>query len=391
MNSKTAHGSPVNHPVGGPVPGKPVASPVASSTVKRNSPIADTVTHVGAPDSGGEETVTNPFEEASRSALERLGDRPPEPLPAPDPRLVQLAGGQIPDDLQPHPDRPIPTGYPSFGTLKTMSGRPPAAATSMNRFRGLGVFKFLLISGATGLVAFGLGSGLAVVKPLSGNQMPLIEQAMRSVGQATRGIQSLPEQWAKGWAKQYEPKAVGIASSPLQPAQRAQLETNLIQLQGESRSLADRLKVIETQLGYRYDGPLDDRLRRAAKLLMDSRIDGSQPLSVSLPTDSLFEDGESVLKPSANLILDTLVGELMSYDRGLVSILAHTDNIGSAETNRELSLRRAQSVMTYLRDRQGGNLQWLAVGQGASQPIAKGQDNTSHQRNRRLEISVDPR
>jgi OmpA-OmpF porin, OOP family len=380
MDSKITQGGPISSPAVGNSSGSRL-----SPSVKRPSPpAADMGTDANDAD-------TNPFEEASRSALERLGDRPPEPPPLPDPRLAQLAGGQIPDDLQPHPDRPIPTGYPTFGTMKTMSGRPPAAANSMNGFRGLGVLKFLLASGATGLVAFAIGSSLAVVKPLSGTQMPIIEQAMRSVGQTTRGIQSLPEQWAKGWAKQYAPKAVGVAASPLQPAQRAELEANLIQIQGESRSLADRLKVIETQLGYRYDGPLDDRLRRAAKLLSDSRVDGSQPLSVTLPTDSLFEDSESVLKPSATLVLDTLVGQLLPYDRGFVSVLAHTDNIGPADTNRELSLRRAQAVMTYLRDRQDGNLQWMAVGQGASQPIAKGSDSASHQRNRRLEISVDPR
>ncbi len=377
MDIKATNGSPISSR---PLGSSPVSHPTAKSI-----PVGD------VPGSLADEMASNPFEEASRSASERLGNRPPEPPPPPDPRLAQLAGGSIPDDLQPHPDRPIPTGYPTFGTLKTMSGRPPATAKSMNGFRGLGVLKFLLLSSATGLVAFGIGSSLAVVKPLSGNQMPVIEPMLRSIGQTTRGIQSLPEQWVEGWANQYAPKPIGVAASPLQPAQRAELESNLIQIQSESRSLADRLKVIETQLGYRYDAPLDDRLHRAAKLLSDSRIDGSQPLSVTLPMDSLFDDNESVLKPSANRVLDTLVGELLPYERGLVSVLAHTDSLGSANTNRELSLRRAQSVMTYLRDRQGGTLQWMAVGQGASQPIAKGNDSASHQRNRRIEISVDPR
>jgi OmpA-OmpF porin, OOP family len=308
----------------------------------------------------------------------------------PDPRLAQLAAGQIPEDLCPHPDRPIPAGYPNFSTLRTMSGRPPAATNVMGRIRGFGVLRFLLLSGVTGLAAFGIGSSLALFKPLPGDKMPPIEGVMRGLDQSSRAIQSLPQQWATGWAGLYAPKPIGIASKPLEPAQRAELEATLAQLQTEQRTIADRLERIETALGYRYDAPLDDRLRQASKLLRDTKVNGAQPLSISLPTDSLFEDTEGVLKPSASLVLDSLVAELQPYEHGLVTIAAHTDNIGPATANRELSLRRAQAVMTYLRDRQGRNLQWLAVGKGASEPIAKGDDTASQQRNRRLEIRVNP-
>lgn len=390
MDSKRSNGSPVSNPTGN---GPSKANGLANGPGSRSSSIGPKFGPNTGPNTSprvspaAETSAINPFEEAAREA-EGL---PPTPELVRDPRLTQMAGGQIPDDLCPHPDRPIPTGYPNLSTLKTMSGRPPAAAKSMGRFRGLGVLQFLLLASATGLVTFGLGSGLALLKPLPGDSMPPAEQALRGLGQSSRAIQSLPRQWATGWAQQFQSKPVGIAAAPLEPAQRAELETDLAQLQTEMRTLANRLDAIEARLGYRYDGPLADRLLRATQILQDRKIDGTQPLNVTLPTDNLFEDAESALKPGAALVLDRLVTELQPYNQGLVTVAAHTDNIGPAEANRELSLRRAQSVMAYLRNHQNRSLQWMALGQGASQPIAKGSDQVSQQRNRRLEIRVDPR
>ena len=64
----------------------------------------------------------------------------------------------------------------------------------------------------------------------------------------------------------------------------------------------------------------------------------------------------------------------------------HTDNTGSDETNRTLSLARANSVRDYLVT-QGVEAERISVvGLGPDQPVASNDTSQGRARNRRVEI-----
>ena len=73
----------------------------------------------------------------------------------------------------------------------------------------------------------------------------------------------------------------------------------------------------------------------------------------------------------------------------LIEISGHTDNAGSAEHNKELSLKRAQSVFNYLVKK--GNIsatRLKAVGYGDTQPNAPNTSPEGMAQNRRTEIKI---
>jgi outer membrane protein OmpA-like peptidoglycan-associated protein len=112
-------------------------------------------------------------------------------------------------------------------------------------------------------------------------------------------------------------------------------------------------------------------------------------LKVTLPSDVLFEQSNSVLRQEAGLILDKIVADLRNYPASTIRIGAHTDTQGEAEDNRELSFRRAKSVEQYLARTLGKQYRWLVVGYGETRPLVANDTNANEQRNRRVEIAVN--
>ncbi|MGD1850591.1 MAG: OmpA family protein [Cyanophyceae cyanobacterium] len=157
---------------------------------------------------------------------------------------------------------------------------------------------------------------------------------------------------------------------------------------------------LESQLGDRYPGdPVEVRLQRLGRQIDPSAVASTPiapqgrspelPSTITLPTDSLFADGQSTLRPEAIPILDSILPELQLKPDANIRVAAHTDTIGDRENNRELSLRQGRAVANYLSKKLGTNGRWTVVGFGETRPVAIDNDASSQQRNRRIEIVVN--
>lgn len=100
-----------------------------------------------------------------------------------------------------------------------------------------------------------------------------------------------------------------------------------------------------------------------------------------------FDTGKSDIKPEYFWILDE-VASVMNANPGVnVTIVGHTDNVGSREYNQRLSQQRADSVKTYLMTRgevDGVRLQ--TMGRGFDEPIADNATDAGRAMNRRIEF-----
>jgi outer membrane protein OmpA-like peptidoglycan-associated protein len=104
----------------------------------------------------------------------------------------------------------------------------------------------------------------------------------------------------------------------------------------------------------------------------------------------LFATGKYELLPIARDKLDE-VAKAVS-DQGYKSILVegHTDSVGKASDNETLSLKRAESVRTYLVSRGIPSDKIRAAGLGSSRPVAENGTPDGRANNRRVELVVEP-
>jgi outer membrane protein OmpA-like peptidoglycan-associated protein len=120
--------------------------------------------------------------------------------------------------------------------------------------------------------------------------------------------------------------------------------------------------------------------------LADLKVQKTERGLVLTLGDVLFDTNQSMLKSSAYGTLDRLAMALRENGDRKVLIEGHTDNVGSDESNRELSERRAQAVQQALTQRGVARDQITAVGKGEGFPVASNDDAAGRQSNRRVEL-----
>jgi outer membrane protein OmpA-like peptidoglycan-associated protein len=104
--------------------------------------------------------------------------------------------------------------------------------------------------------------------------------------------------------------------------------------------------------------------------------------------DVLFATGKAELMGGAASNLDKLANFLKEYPQRTAEIEGHTDNVGSADLNRGLSQRRADSVKSYLVQRGVESNRLSTTGKGFDAPVASNDTAAGRQQNRRVEIII---
>lgn len=109
----------------------------------------------------------------------------------------------------------------------------------------------------------------------------------------------------------------------------------------------------------------------------------------------LFEFGAAEVNPDTLSVLEEILNAINNRDfNGEIEIAGHTDSVGTAAFNHDLSVRRATGVALWFRERIAEDRSVIAVGYGESQPIAANtfedgtDDPDGRALNRRVEIIV---
>lgn len=113
-------------------------------------------------------------------------------------------------------------------------------------------------------------------------------------------------------------------------------------------------------------------------------------LLVSMTAATGFDSGLAVLKPAYLPTLDKIAQVLNQYGKTTVTVIGHTDSIGSHEYNQSLSERRAQAVMDYFAARNVNPLRLESYGKGKSAPRADNATEAGRALNRRVELWILP-
>lgn len=109
---------------------------------------------------------------------------------------------------------------------------------------------------------------------------------------------------------------------------------------------------------------------------------------VNLP-DILFAFDSDVLTREAVRTIDEIADVISKVEGRNIAVEGHTDSIGSVEYNKDLSLRRARSVASELKQSGVRGSSMIVRGFGEGAPIATNNSEAGRSRNRRVEVIVE--
>ena len=112
----------------------------------------------------------------------------------------------------------------------------------------------------------------------------------------------------------------------------------------------------------------------------------NQPVAIQ---NLLFETAKATILPSSLPELQRIARYIAAYGYK-ARIAGHTDNVGSAEANLQLSRERAEAVRRQLMDFGCDPQALTATGYGDTKPVASNETEAGRQLNRRVEITLLP-
>ncbi|MFP5419347.1 MAG: OmpA family protein [Gammaproteobacteria bacterium] len=148
-------------------------------------------------------------------------------------------------------------------------------------------------------------------------------------------------------------------------------------------------------VGYYMDKQAQDLQRQLqpeiqrGEISIDKRA-SDNALVISMTANTGFDSGSPVLKPGYLPTLNKIAQVLNQYGKTTVTIIGHTDSVGSHEYNQSLSERRAQSVQEYFAGQNVNALRLEAYGRGETEPRADNATESGRQLNRRVDLWILP-
>ncbi|MFW6222097.1 MAG: OmpA family protein [Bacteroidota bacterium] len=111
-------------------------------------------------------------------------------------------------------------------------------------------------------------------------------------------------------------------------------------------------------------------------------------IRITFDSGILFDFDSYQLRPNARENLREMSETLNKYDETEILIEGHTDDIGSAKYNQNLSIQRANQVAEYLNELGIRKSRLISRGYGESQPVATNKTDHGRQQNRRVEVAI---
>ena len=173
---------------------------------------------------------------------------------------------------------------------------------------------------------------------------------------------------------------------PVAVARPSELAT--AQTARRSALIADSVRLGADEVGY-YMDVQEAKLRQLIALgYAVARRDSG--IVVSVPGALTFDVSSARLLPSGLAAITALGKVLAEYDRTMITLNGFTDSSGDAQLNLDLSQARTISLARQLIAEGVAAKRIVAVGHGAADPLEDNATPEGRERNRRIEVRIDP-
>ncbi len=134
---------------------------------------------------------------------------------------------------------------------------------------------------------------------------------------------------------------------------------------------------------------MDRQARELEEELEGARVERvGEGIAIAFDSAILFGFDSSELSAAARRNLGDLAQSLQQYPNTEVTVIGHTDSVGSADYNLGLSQRRAESAANFLASRGINRSRLTTVGRGLHEPIESNETTYGRQQNRRVEVTI---
>jgi outer membrane protein OmpA-like peptidoglycan-associated protein len=111
---------------------------------------------------------------------------------------------------------------------------------------------------------------------------------------------------------------------------------------------------------------------------------------ITMTSQTAFETNSADIKSGFHSTMDKVAEVVVRYGKTTLTVVGHTDDVGSNAYNQSLSERRALSVAQYLESKRVDRMRLATAGKGETQPRSSNSTESGRQENRRVEIYVEP-
>jgi outer membrane protein OmpA-like peptidoglycan-associated protein len=111
-------------------------------------------------------------------------------------------------------------------------------------------------------------------------------------------------------------------------------------------------------------------------------------IQVTFSSGLLYDFDSAAIRPEAATNLRNLAASLNKYENTELLIVGHTDAMGTAEYNQDLSTRRATAAAGYLATQGVLRNRMETSGKGEGEAIASNESEAGRQTNRRIEVAI---
>lgn len=164
----------------------------------------------------------------------------------------------------------------------------------------------------------------------------------------------------------------------------------------DNRSERGQRAVVGALLGGTAGGGIGSVLDRQEEELRQSLgnnvgiVNNGNNLTVTLPNNILFATDSASVSGTAQNDLFAVARSLNNNPSSTINVIGHTDNVGDASYNFDLSQRRAQAVTSVLINAGVSPTRLRSVGRGEDAPVASNLNANGRAQNRRVEIVITP-
>lgn len=117
-------------------------------------------------------------------------------------------------------------------------------------------------------------------------------------------------------------------------------------------------------------------------------VNGLKGIKVTFDSGILFDFNKATLKPEAKTQLAKFAEEMSDMPETNITVYGHTDNIGTAEANKKVSDKRANTVAKFLETKGIDKSRVVAEGLSYDFPVADNSTEAGRAQNRRVEIYI---